>query len=44
MILRLAGGFSRPLSFSTDTAVLDATSPCGPLRVFGKLATSLLRI
>ena len=43
IILRIAvGGASRPLSISTDTAVLDASLPYRPLRIFGKLATSLL--
>ena len=35
IILRLAGGFSRPLSISTDTAVIDTLLPCGTLRIFG---------
>ena len=35
-------GFSRPLSISTDAAVLHALLPFGPLRIFGKLATSRL--
>ena len=35
--------FSQPLSISTDATVLDAMLPFGPLRIFGKLATSLLK-
>ena len=42
IILKIARGFSRPLSISTEAVVSDALLPCGPLRIFGKLATSLL--
>ena len=42
IILRLAGGFSRPLSISTEAAVLDASLPLGPFRIFDELAASLL--
>ena len=31
-----------PLSTAINAPVLDATTPCGPLRTFGKFATSLL--
>ena len=42
IILKIARGFSRPLSISTEAVVSDALLPYGPLRIFGKLATSLL--
>ena len=43
IILKIARGFSRPLSISTEAVVSDALLPCGPLRIFGKLATRVTR-